>query len=142
MTGRARPGWSRGFFAAFAIVASAVSAQAQEYVGSEVCTACHEAEAGAWSGSHHALAWTTPSPQTVLADFDGTEFLHNDGVLHRFRIEDDGYFVEITEADGAVSDHRIHSVAGVAPLQQYLIETEPGRLQSFDVVWDVDEGRW
>ena len=36
----------------------------------------------------------------------------------------------------------MHSVAGVEPLQQYLLETERGRLQSFDVVWDTGEGRW
>ena len=77
----------------------------------------------------------------MLADFDGTRFAH-DGVTYRFRAADGGYFVAITEADGANAEHRIHSVAGIAPLQQYLIETEPGRLQSFDVVWDVEKRTW
>lgn len=34
-------------------------------VGSAVCADCHEGEAAAWAGSHHALAWTEPSPDTV-----------------------------------------------------------------------------
>lgn len=33
-------------------------------------------------------------------------------------------------------------MAGIAPLQQYLLETAPGRLQSCDVVWDGVAGRW
>ena len=112
------------------------------YVGSESCTACHRAEAKAWKGSHHGLAWTAPTPENVRADFDGTEFSQGD-MTARFRIEPDGsYHVTVTETDGVTTDYRVHSVAGVYPLQQYLIETEPGRLQSFDVVWDSEKGGW
>lgn len=111
------------------------------YVGSRTCTACHDDAAMAWGGSHHALAWTWPSPETVVADFDGTVFAH-DGMTARFRIEDDAYFVTVTEKDGVTTDYRVHSVAGIEPLQQYLLETEPGRLQSFDVVWDTEMGGW
>jgi len=113
-----------------------------DYVGSPACTSCHESAASAWRGSHHALAWTWPSAETVVADFDGAEFVH-DGMTARFRIEPDGgYQVTVTEKDGVTTDYRVHSVAGIEPLQQYLIETEPGRLQSFDVVWDTEEKRW
>ncbi len=114
---------------------------APAYVGSAACADCHGEAAAAWSGSHHALAWTEATPETVLADFDGTEFRHG-GVAYHFRNESGAYFVTVTEVDGGEVDHRIHSVAGVAPLQQYLIETEPGRIQSFDVVWDVERRRW
>lgn len=130
---------------------SAISAAAQEdpepasgparYLGSETCISCHEDQAEAWAGSHHALAWTPADSDHVLADFDGTEFSH-DGVGYAFRIQDGGYFVSVTEPDGSARTHRIHSVAGVAPLQQFLIETRPGQLQSFDVVWDVEQGGW
>jgi predicted CXXCH cytochrome family protein len=115
---------------------------APAYVGSAACTTCHTEEAQNWRGSHHALAWTAPGPETVVADFDGTEFAH-DGMLSRFRIEADGsYHVTVTEQDGTTTDYRVHSVAGIEPLQQYLLETEPGRLQSFDVVWDTERGEW
>ncbi|WP_264756330.1 cytochrome c family protein [Marinobacter vulgaris] len=103
--------------------------------------ACHKEAAEAWSGSHHAQAWTMPSPETVAADFDGTVFKH-DWMTARFRTKAGVYHVEVTEKDGATTDYRVHSVAGVEPLQQYLIETEPGRLQSFDVVWDTEQDRW
>jgi predicted CXXCH cytochrome family protein len=77
----------------------------------------------------------------VVADFDDTSFTH-DGMTARFRREGAHYHVEVTEKDGSKRDYRVHSVAGIAPLQQYLLETEPGRLQSFDVVWDTEQDRW
>ncbi|TMV09160.1 hypothetical protein FGK63_05055 [Ruegeria sediminis] len=119
----------------------AVSAQTPAYVGSEQCADCHEAEALAWAGSHHAKAWTLPDSTTVRADFEGTEFEH-DGMTVRFRDQGDGYVAEVTEKNGETTEYELHSVVGIEPLQQYLIETEPGRLQSFDVVWDTEKGEW
>jgi predicted CXXCH cytochrome family protein len=111
------------------------------YVGSQACADCHAEATDAWAGSHHAKAWTLPGPDTVVADFDGTEFAH-DGTMTRFRVEGGTYFANVTEKDGSTRDYRVHSVAGIAPLQQYLLETDSGRLQSFDVVWDDMEKRW
>ena len=127
----------------FAVVAApAMGQQGPVYVGSEACTGCHTGAAEAWSGSHHALAWTWPSAETIVADFDGTEYALN-GMVARFRMEkDDGYHVAVTEKDGKTADYAIHSVVGIEPLQQYLLETEPGRLQSFDVVWDTEREEW
>ena len=143
MTQTTRRGLRAALVAAttFAGPAMAQDATHPAYVGSAACVDCHGAEAAAWGGSHHALAWTEATPATVLADFDGSHFAH-DGAAYRFRLEDGAYFVTATEADGATIDYRIHSVAGVAPLQQYLIETEAGRIQSFDVVWDVEKREW
>jgi hypothetical protein len=135
----------RHFLFALALAACATGASAAEspvYVGSDTCAACHDAETADWAGSHHALAWTAPSPDTVRADFDGTEFTL-DAMTARFRIDGSGgYHVSVTETDGVTTDYPVHSVVGVEPLQQYLLETEPGRLQSFDVVWDTEKGGW
>ncbi len=112
------------------------------YVGSSACKTCHAAEAQAWSGSDHGLAWTMPTPEHIRADFDGTSFKH-DGMTARFSIApDDSRHISVTEANGATTDYKVHSVAGIEPLQQYLLETEPGRLQSFDVAWDTERKRW
>ncbi len=118
-------------------------AQAQEgYLGSAVCGTCHAEQAENWTRSHHALAWTLPSPETILADFADSRFQH-DGMEARFRVDAEGnHSVTVTEKDGRKTDYPIHSVVGVEPLQQYLLETEPGRLQSFDVVWDSEKGGW
>ncbi len=131
-------------FAVLLVAASAWgwSADAADYVGSETCIGCHAEAGSAWEGSHHALAWTPPAPDTVVADFDGAEF-SLDGMTARFRIAEDGtYHVAVTEKDGEAADYPVHSVAGIEPLQQYILETEPGRLQSFDVVWDTEAKRW
>jgi predicted CXXCH cytochrome family protein len=120
---------------------AASQAQTPNYVGSESCADCHTEQSTLWQGSQHAAAWTLPGPDTVLGDFDDAEFAH-DGTLTKFRTENGTYFVTVTEKDGVTTEYPVHSVAGVAPLQQYLLETEPGRQQSFDVAWDVEQKRW
>lgn len=123
------------------LVPAAALAQHPSYVGSDQCSDCHQAEAEAWASSHHALAWTEVNESSVLADFDGTGFDH-DGMSVRFRTQDGTYLAEVTEKDGVTTEYKVHSVVGVEPLQQYLFETEPGRLQSFDVVWDTEKQQW
>ncbi|MEJ2015885.1 MAG: multiheme c-type cytochrome, partial [Limibacillus sp.] len=113
------------------------------YIGSEICGECHRQAYEAWVESHHAWAWREPSAGNVLAGFSGETF-HHDGIDYRFAQDGDGgYRVSLTnQASQTVRDYAVNAIAGVAPLQQYLIETEPGRLQSFDVVWDVADKRW
>jgi len=111
------------------------------HVGSQTCSGCHESEARAWTGSHHAWAWTQPGETTVLGDFDDAVFEHK-GVTTRFFRRDDAFFVETEGADGAMRAFEVTGVAGVAPLQQYLVFTEPGRLQALDIAWDVEGKRW
>jgi predicted CXXCH cytochrome family protein len=132
--------------ASAAEVPSATAALAAEpvvpaYVGSAVCADCHAEETEAWATSNHAHAWTEATPDNIVADFDGTTFEGN-GMSVRFRIEDGRYHADVTESDGSRHDWTVHSVVGIEPLQQYLFETEPGRLQSFDVVWDTEKGGW
>lgn len=114
---------------------------APSYVGSAECAGCHADQADQWRGSHHGLAWTLPSDRSVVADFDGTSFTGG-GVWVAFSRDETGYHATVTEGDGATTVRHLHSVVGIAPLQQYLFETEPGRLQSFDVVWDDVRKTW
>ncbi|MEE3098690.1 MAG: multiheme c-type cytochrome, partial [Pseudomonadota bacterium] len=118
------------------------AATGARHTGSAACADCHAAEAEAWAGSHHALAWTPPTAAHVLGDFADAEF-EGGGLSARFRTGPDGRFrIEVTEADGSRRAYPVRGVAGVAPLQQYLLETAPGRLQAFDVAWDTERGRW
>ncbi len=111
------------------------------HVGSQTCSGCHESEARAWTGSHHAWAWTQPDETTVLGDFDDAVFEHR-GLTTRFIRRDDAFFVETEGADGAMRAFEVTGVVGMAPLQQYLVSTEPGRLQALDIAWDVEGKRW
>lgn len=115
-------------------------ATAPAYVGSQGCADCHKAAAAAWKDSHHALAWSEPTEATVLGDFDDATFVHQ-GVTHRFLRKGKTFFIERRDT-GTIERYRVVGVAGIAPLQQYIVETEPGRYQAHDVVWDVAGKRW
>lgn len=112
-----------------------------EYAGSQTCIGCHQSQAESWASSHHALAWTEPTPETVLGDFDDSVFEHR-GHKTRFFRDNDRFLIETTDFPGSMTVLPVVGVAGIAPLQQYLIETEPGRLQSLDIAWDTERGRW
>ncbi len=130
---------------ALAVLATGLSLSgapsAPRYVGSQACTGCHADAAKAWEKSHHALAWTAPEAGHVLGDFDGARFEHG-GVVTRFRSEAGKPVIETEGNDGRRRDFEVKGVAGIEPLQQYLLETEPGRLQAFDVAWDAEKKRW
>ncbi|MEE4235996.1 MAG: multiheme c-type cytochrome [Anderseniella sp.] len=111
------------------------------YVGSNACTDCHKGQSGKWARSHHALAWQWPSSSTVLGDFDNASFEHQ-GIKSRFTSSERRYFVETDGSDGNLHRFEVKSVAGIAPLQQYLLEIEPGRLQALDLAWDTERKRW
>ncbi|MDF2231810.1 cytochrome c3 family protein [Albimonas sp. CAU 1670] len=128
--------------AALAVPALAQDGPQAGYVGSEACAGCHAAEAEAWTGSHHDLAWTRPDEPHVLGDFDDAEFSDN-GLGARFTTDPDGDpRITVAESDGVRRAYPVRGVVGIAPLQQYVLETEPGRLQSFDLAWDAERGTW
>lgn len=112
-----------------------------QFVGTGSCAQCHESEVKSWQASHHALAWTEPSDETVDGDFGGSEFVHL-GRTSRFFRQDGAFYIETDDFKDGTTTFKVMGVGGIAPLQQYLIETEPGRLQSFDVVWDQLRNEW
>ena len=114
----------------------AADARAPDYVGRESCATCHQDETVAWQGSHHDLAMQEATDETVLADFDATSFTHQ-GVTTSFSRSADGFHVETEGADGQLARFDVAYTFGAHPLQQYLIETEGGRLQALSVVWDT-----
>ncbi|MGI9369610.1 MAG: multiheme c-type cytochrome, partial [Ruegeria sp.] len=115
--------------------------QTARYIGSDQCIECHQKETAAWKKSHHAKAWTEVGEETVLADFDETKF-QLDGMRVEFSKEAQKFIARVTELEGETTEYPVHSVVGIEPLQQYLIETETGKLQSFDVVWDTEKKEW
>ncbi len=107
-----------------------------EYVGTEACASCHEAAHEAWVESHHDLAMQVATPDTVLGNFGGMTVRYY-GETVTFVREGDAFFVEAVGADGKSARFPVKYTFGVAPLQQYLVETEPGRLQAFSFAWDT-----
>lgn len=111
------------------------------YIGSPACDSCHQPEFLSWSKSHHSWAWRAPTAGNVLGDFEAQELIHKGGTA-RFSRRDGRYFVEADGPQGRPTEYEVRAAVGVEPLQQYLVETEPGRLQALDFAWDTVQMRW
>jgi predicted CXXCH cytochrome family protein len=124
-----------------AAIAPVAGADTPDYVGSAACAACHAEVSADWNGSDHARAWTLPDESTVLGDFDNATFTHA-GQMTRFLRDGDRFLVETEGPDGVRRAYDVVGVAGIDPLQQYLLSPEPGRIQAYDIAWDVEGARW
>lgn len=105
------------------------------YAGTSTCVACHENEARLWRNSHHDLAMTEATEETVLGDFNEASLIAH-GVTSSFFRRDGGFFVRTDGPDGALTEFQIRYTFGWTPLQQYLIEFPGGRLQPLGIAWD------
>lgn len=106
------------------------------YVGARACAACHRAEAANWEKSHHALAMTQATPQTVLGDFSGvgvSEF----GAGARFHRDGEDYLVDTEGRDGKPATVKVTDTFGWTPLQQYLVTFPDGRRQVLPWAYDT-----
>jgi predicted CXXCH cytochrome family protein len=105
-------------------------------VGTSRCVECHQEQHDAWLGSHHDLAMQHATEDTVLGNFDDAKARYYEETA-RFLRDGEGYAVEAIGADGKRGRFPVVYTFGVEPLQQYLVEVEPGRLQSFPFAWDT-----
>jgi len=111
------------------------------FVGSVECQDCHKPEYDKWQGSHHDLAMDVANENSVLGDFENTEFtLH--GITSRFYRKDGKYFVHTNGPGGEMGDFEITHTFGWYPLQQYLVPFPGGRLQTLPIAWDSKQNRW
>ena len=105
------------------------------YTGSETCLSCHEEEANAWRQSDHYHSMLPASEQSVLGNFNDVTF-NTTNRTTRFFKEGESYFVETLNEQAEKQTYEVVYTFGYRPLQQYLLRTNGGRLQAFDVVWD------
>jgi len=106
-----------------------------KYVGAETCADCHASQYQRWRNSHHDLAMQVATPQTVLGDFNNSQFEHY-GELTRFTRKGDNFFVTTANSNGEQEKFQVAYTFGVYPLQQYLLPVGNGRLQALSVSWD------
>jgi predicted CXXCH cytochrome family protein len=106
-----------------------------QFVGRATCTACHQPEVAAWTGSHHDEAMQEATEQTVLGDFNNATLTHF-GVTSSFYRKDGKFLVRTDGPDGALHDYEIAYTFGVYPLQQYLVAFPGGRYQALPLAWD------
>ena len=98
---------------------------------------CHRAQSDAYLGSHHARALVTPSLEMAKVRFDGSQFSSKLGGTTKFALRDGTPVVSTQNSEGKTATFPISYVSGVWPLEQYVVATERGKLQSLGVVWDT-----
>ena len=116
------------------------------FVGSRICSGCHQAEAMLWQTSQHRHAMDHATKQSVRGDFNDATYDYA-GTRSRFFRKDQKFFVETDGPDGKLATFEVKYTFGVDPLQQYLIEFPDGRIQALSIAWDTrpkDQGgqRW
>lgn len=114
-------------------------------ISNQTCTSCHAQSEQEWTHSDHSKAMSIADSTTVIADFSGVNVEHYGQKAHFF-IKDNSYQVTVSYDDN-VDTYPIKYTFGYTPLQQYLVETEPGRLHVLPFAWDArskEEGgqRW
>lgn len=116
-------------------IAAGAAVHPANFVGNAICADCHQSEAQAWSGSHHALAMQHATPATVLGDFADVRLEHG-GEEAWFLRRGEDFFVRTTGADGRIADWQVSYTIGFEPLQQYLVAMPDGRIQVLPFAWD------
>jgi predicted CXXCH cytochrome family protein len=105
------------------------------------CAGCHAPQVKDWQGTHHHLAMQVANARTVLGNFDSVTFKGDQETTLFFR-KDEDFWVSAPDETGVPRDFKVAYAFGVAPLQQYLLETKGGRLQALGVAWDTEKNRW
>ena len=101
---------------------------------SSQCASCHAEQVSQWETSDHGKAMDHATNETVLGNFDNATTTHF-SQRATFSRKNGKFLATLTEA-GEATQYTVSYVFGHYPLQQYLIETEKGRLQVFPFAWD------
>lgn len=128
---------SRFLLLCWLLIAPAAHAESRsaEYIGSQACSGCHEAQFQSWQSSQHAQAMQHANAETVLGDFSDARF-EQGGIETRFYQRDGRFYVYTDGADGRLAEFEVRYTFGLDPLQQYLVEFPDGRLQALTIAWD------
>ncbi len=119
--------------------------QKETHLSNKQCISCHKQSQHDWNQSDHAKSMAIADKTTVLANFDNVKVEHYGQKAH-FLVKGGFYQVTISY-DDKITTYPIIYTFGHFPLQQYLVETEQGKLQVLPFAWDSrakEEGgqRW
>lgn len=128
------------------IPAGAIPAQSRQrgYVSSKTCRSCHPSEHRSWHGTYHRTMTQVVVPETVLADFEGSQFEYRGRMFH-FQRHDDTFWVVTTNlsTDAVESRRRVVMSTGSHHYQIYWAQgedyTEPLEVP---IYWSIALARW
>lgn len=129
----------------FAQEAMSHSLEKKQPIANSTCINCHQQSHEQWSTSDHAKSMAIANSQNVLANFDDVQVEHY-GQKAIFYRQGEQYYIDIAYDDNSQTLPILYTF-GHYPLQQYLVETDTGRLQVLPFAWDsrtIAEGgqRW
>ncbi len=117
------------------------------YVSSSTCRACHPNNYASWHASWHRTMTQVATPQSVVGDFDGTEWAY--GRSYRLERRGDEFWVELDDPDHAGPGtpprvrRRILVTTGSHHEQDYWYETGRTRKLGFlPLMYLVRDRRW
>lgn len=113
-----------------------ITRTARTFVGSQACKECHQPEYKNWQKSDHHHAFAEATKASVQGDFGDVEVDYTDGQAV-FAQDSDGQFQITLHTPSGEQTYPVRYTLAHDPLQQYLLETEPGNFQVFALAWDT-----
>jgi Flp pilus assembly protein TadD len=83
-----------------------------DFVGAETCGQCHAGEYEAWSRSTHGRAGGTPTPERVIAPFDGRPLRFRDGVMTPSVTASGRFIFTVAQPNRPVRTFQVDAVVG------------------------------
>jgi hypothetical protein len=125
-----------------------IQVDADGYVGSEACRACHSHEHDTWNDSYHSKMTQVAGPDTVIGDFDKVTLVA-DGIEYKLERDGDEFWVEqpnplihLGKGPERVRS-RIVVTTGSHNMQAYWFDTGHTRnLGLLPFTWHVEDQRW
>lgn len=113
-----------------------------EYAGSQSCKECHAGEFDKWKGSHHGLAERKPDDSLDLAGFHPPQIFPHGTQTTEARKKDGVYELISLGFDNKREAYPVERVIGHAPLRQFLVHGQNGRLHAMEACFDPKRGDW
>jgi len=113
-----------------------------QYAGSQSCKECHVGEFEKWAGSHHGLAERKPDDKLDLAGFHPPQIFQHGTQTTEARKLDDVYELISLGFGGKKEAYPVERVIGHAPLRQFLVQGQNGRLHAMEACFDPKKGDW
>ncbi|MGH7481235.1 MAG: hypothetical protein ACRELV_03710, partial [Longimicrobiales bacterium] len=119
----------------------------EDFVGAETCGECHPDQFAEWRASTHGRAGGAPSPEIIIAPFDGTPIRFRDAVVtpertesgdYVFRVAWQGAPEQVLHVDGVVGGG--HMVGGGT--QGFLSRQPDGTVRFLPFDFSRQEGVW
>ncbi|HEX8026902.1 MAG TPA: multiheme c-type cytochrome [Vicinamibacterales bacterium] len=122
--------------------AQPVATTGSDYLGSDSCAKCHDAEHKQWKDSIHIKMTKPVAEATILGDFrDGTRFADHDR-SYAFSTKDGKPFVSVSFGGRAAETYAVDYTLGAKRYQGYLSMLPNGGIYVLPVFWHVGAKRW